>query len=126
MNLANLEAAPTRLEEGLLLCAFAARSPNWMTSSALTEFLHDRLSCEFSGPQVRNALCRAMESFLLERRLAVDPALKTSGPRTGRKTVFEYRLSPEGVTIFNRRERERAGVLGYAPVLVPVPHDKAR
>lgn len=126
MNLANIEAAPTRLEEGLLLCAFAAQSPNWMTSSALAIFLHDRLSCTFSGPQVRNALCRAMESCLLDRRLAVDPALKISGPRTGRKTVFEYRLSSEGAAIFNRRERERAGVLGYVPVLVPVPHDKPR
>ena len=121
-----LEEAPSRLEEGLLLAVFAALSPKWTTSSALAEFFRDRMSYAFSGQQVRNALLRALENHYLERRPAVDPALKLNGPRTGPQTVFEYRLTPEGVAIFNRREGLRAAVLGYDPVLVQLPLNKPR
>jgi hypothetical protein len=124
MVLANVEEAPTRLDEGLLLCAFAALYPQWTTSSALKTFMETRLACNISGAQVRNALQRAMNNCLFERRPAVDPALKVNGPRRGPRVIFEYRLSAEGVAIFNRRERERALIIGYEPILVPVPRNE--
>ena len=120
-----LETVPARLEENILLAAFAALYPNWTTSASLLAFYKEQLGREFSAQQLRMALQRGTRDCLIERRTSVDPALKVDNPRRGRIVVLEHRMTAAGVTIFNRRERERAIILGYDPVFIALADDEA-
>jgi hypothetical protein len=121
-----IKKTPNKLSEELVLCAFASVHPDWINSATFIKIMRDRLQGKFSDEHVRVALGRACGSFLVERRAALDPALEQCG-RRGRKTVFEYALTRFGAEAFNVRERDRALILGYDPIVLDLsPAYKSR